>query len=429
MTSILNAVLSDGAAGLFAAASLYLATYLLFLRVLKYPRNWIRPSAESVVLVTVLVGLMLAQVSLSTDGFNTLVLFTALLFVASLFFVIAAPTMAFKPASSAIEFCARHGDYAGLWLLVPAAGLAYTFPEASRLHGLLAGAMAIEVAWFMRRRWSDRRRQLVPINAHDLAVMKTQANDDLVGFAARHGMRELAVIGDTASWRACEKTTSPCPFNLYVNRLGLNTAPCCREHMKTLSHTVSGWLEELRLDYWLEGGTLLGAVRDNGTLLAWEDDVDVSVLLEPDVAWRTLAEGIAACSARDGIFVDYFEEKGFIAIFNAEPRRAPFRWENYRLRGEVRLDLTVYRRGTSNGEGVLERRIHKGDMPATDSGGYGIAPDLVLPTSTIEFMGRQCACPRHAAGYLGVLYGDFNTIAYSYVDAQSAENRRHLDEA
>ena len=155
----------------------------------------------------------------------------------------------------------------------------YAFPDASRLHGLLVAAMVIEMGWSLRRVQADTRRQLVPILEQDMAVMNLQANNDLMGFAKRHGISELVFAGSTVSWLGCAKTTSPCPFNLYVNRLGFNTAPCCREHMQTLGHTLSGWLEEMGLSYWLEGGTLLGAVRENGALLAWEDDVDVSVLL------------------------------------------------------------------------------------------------------------------------------------------------------
>jgi hypothetical protein len=421
-------VFADGVVGVSFAAMLYVSAYLSFVRILRYPRNWINPGIGSVAVVVVLIGSMLAQVALSAAGLNVQVLIAAALFVGVLFYVVAAPAMAFKPASWAIELCARHGDHAGLGMLAPAVVLVYAFPHASRLHAMLACAMVIEIAWSTRRRWSDRRRQLVPIDDRDLAVMKTQANNDLAGFAGRHGIGELVVAGDTATWLGCDRTTSPCPFNLYVNRLGLNTAPCCRDHMKKLCHTSSGWLEEMGMTYWLEGGTLLGAVRENGTLLAWEDDVDISVLLETDDAWDALVAGVVARGARDGYSVDVFKATGFIAISNSQPRHAPFRWENYRLRGEVRLDLTAYRRGTLRGESVLERRFHKGDMPATDSGGYGVAPELVLPTGTIPFMGRDCACPRLAADYLRVLYGDFNTIAYSYVDAQSAANRRHLDE-
>jgi hypothetical protein len=66
-------------------------------------------------------------------------------------------------------------------------------------------------------------------------------------------------------------------------------------------------------------------------------------------------------------------------------------------------------------------------MPATDSGGYGGARDLVLPTSTIAFLGRDLACPSRPEDYLRVLYADFNQIDYSYVDTGPAEARRDLD--
>ena len=78
---------------------------------------------------------------------------------------------------------------------------------------------------------------------------------------------------------------------------------------------------------------------------------------------------------------------------------------------------------------MFERRPPKGRMPATDSGGYGVARDLVLPTSTIAFLGRDFACPSRPEDYLRVLYGDFNQIDYSYVDTGPAEARRDLDAA
>ena len=52
--------------------------------------------------------------------------------------------------------------------------------------------------------------------------------------------------------------------------------------------------------------------------------------------------------------------------------------------------------------------------------------DLVLPTSTIAFLGREFGCPSRPEDYLRVLYGDFSQIAYSYVDAGPAEARRHV---
>ena len=106
------------------------------------------------------------------------------------------------------------------------------------------------------------------------------------------------------------------------------------------------------------------------------------------------------------------------------------------MRGEIRVDLAIYRPAVSHGEAVLERRSYKGDMPATESGGYGLAREIVLPTSTINFEGGEIASPRQPDTYLRVLYGDFREVEYTYVDAAAAETRRqaeldgkhHLDE-
>jgi hypothetical protein len=419
---------ADGLIDVSIAVVLYLAAYLSFVRTLRYPRNWLRPSLATWLPAAGLSVVMLAYVSLSSDGVDAAALWASIAFVGVLFTVIAAPAIAFRPGSLPIEFLARHGDYAGLWMLVPAAIAAYAIPNP-RLHGILAAAMIIELAWYLRRRRADRRRRPLRIQGRDLAVLETQAKGDLEDFAKRHGIRELVLSGSTVAWRGCDKSTSPCPLNLYVNRLGLNTAPCCRERMKDLCHAVGAWLEEMGIVYWLEGGTLLGAVRENGALLPWEDDVDISVLIDNDDAWDALAAGVTNRGHRDGYFVDAFERRGFIAISHASPRRPPLRWENYRLRGEIRLDLTVYRRAMSQGEPVLERRPPKGGMRATDNGCYGVAPDLVLPTSTIAFLGRDFACPSRPEDYLHVLYGDYNQIVYSYVDTGPAETRRDLDAA
>ncbi len=97
------------------------------------------------------------------------------------------------------------------------------------------------------------------------------------------------------------------------------------------------------------------------------------------------------------------------------------------MRGEVRLDLFAYRHAVSHGQSVLERRLLKGNMPLTENGGYGVSPEIVLPTSTINFLGGNIACPQKSDTYLRVLYGDFEEVEYTYVDAAAAETRRHAD--
>jgi hypothetical protein len=411
----------------FIVAVLYTATYLTFVNLLRDVRNWNSTSRLEILTTGLLAILTVAAVSLSADGADLISLAISSGFIIALSFPVAAPAIAFRPANRAVEFLAKHGDYAGLWLLGPALVAGLMVPN-SKLQTMLAAAMAIELSWFLRQRWAGRRRELYPLNDRDVSVLKSQANGDFKAFRRRHGIRELALTEGAVNWQGCGKSTPPCPFNLYVNQLGLNTAPCCREHMRDICHYVAACLRDIGAVHWLEGGSLLGAVREGGALLAWEDDVDLSVLLDADMSWDRLAAGLAERGARDGYHVDLFETHGLIAISFDPPKPWPFKGERNRMRGEIRVDLAIYRPAVSHGEAVLERQSYKGAMPATENGGYGLAREIVLPTSTITFEGGEIACPAKPDTYLRVLYGDFRQIEYTYVDAAAAETRRQADQ-
>jgi hypothetical protein len=408
------------------AAALYVAAYLSFVRLLRNPRNWRPPSLPASLTTAGLAVVMASIVSLSLDGLDLAALLLLAGFVVALFYIIAAPAIAFRPTSRPVEFFAKHGEYAGLWMVGPAVIISISVPDI-RLQAVLATAMTIELTWFLRQRWADGWRRSYSINDHDRSILETQAKGDLEAFRRRHGIRELVLSNGTISWRGCGKRTPPCPFNLYVNRLGLNTAPCCREHMKDLSHYVASCLSEMGVVHWLEGGSLLGAMRERGELLDWEDDIDISALLDGDTTWERLTAGLLERGERDGYYVDIFKNTGFISLYFDPPRRRPFRWERNRLRGEIRADIAIYRHTISYGEAVLERRRHKGTMPATEGGGYGVAQEIVLPTTTIPFLGGDFACPNQPEAYLRMLYGNFEEIEYTYVDGEPAKARRQID--
>ncbi len=413
--------------GFVIAAALYVMTYLSFVRLLRYPRNWHSPSLAISLTTAGLAAVTVAFVSVSTDGYDPVALPLSAGIIAVLFSIIAAPAIAFRPASRWIEFMARHGHYASPCML--ALAIAATFAlQNIKLQGVLAAAMAIELAWSLWRRPNHRGR-LHPIVGHDLSVLKAQAKGDLEAFARQHGIHELVLSEGAVNWRGCGKETFPCPYNFYVNRLGLNTAPCCREHLANLCHYVAACLKDMAVAHWLEGGTLLGAVRENGRLLAWEDDVDISVALEDGATFDSIAAGLAARGARDGYYVDVFKKKRHIAVSYDRPGRWPFSWERNRMRGDIRLDLAVYEHAVSHGKLVLERKFCKGAMPLTESGGYGVPRDIVLPTTTITFLGDDIACPNKSTEYLHVLYGDFAEVEYTYVDMTAAKTRCEADSA
>ena len=169
MTGI-GAITTGPAISALIAAALYVATYLSFLRLLRYPRNWNLPTLPASLTTAGLAAVMVAQVALSPDGLDLTALVVSAGFVAVLFGIIAAPAIDFRPATqpgigsgirpgirSVTGFLARHGDYAGLWMLGPALVAGYAVPNA-RLQGVLAVALALELAWFLRHRWSGRRR-------------------------------------------------------------------------------------------------------------------------------------------------------------------------------------------------------------------------------------------------------------------------------
>lgn len=404
------------------ASFLYTATYLSFVRLMRYPRNWHRPSLLGSIVTGGSAALAVGFVSFSPTGIDWIPLAVSSCFIGAIFCLTAAPAIAFRPSSRVVEFLANHAEYAGLVLsgtiLLAASGLSNV-----KLIAVLATALAIETTWFVRQRWYDHRRRLYPLHGRDLSVLNNQAKGNIAAFRRRHGIHELVLSNGAVSWKGCGKHTPPCRFNFYVNRLGLNTAPCCREHMKELSNHIAAFLTEMGAVYWLEGGSLLGAVRERGALLDWEDDVDISVLIDDELTWEKLAAGLVGRSAKKGYYIDVFKKKGFISISFDTPKKWPFKWERHRMPGEIRADIAVYRHATSHGKAVLERRSHKGAMRQTESGGYGVPQGMVLPTSTIGFLGGKFGCPSQSVSYLNELYGDFSKVEYTYVDAAAAHTR------
>jgi hypothetical protein len=150
--------------------------------------------------------------------------------------------------------------------------------------------------------------------------------------------------------------------------------------------------------YWLEGGTLLGIVREQ-RILPWDNDLDVSVLAEHEPQLRRALRKIRWSGFRVSRRV--FEETsppfpaGGSRMFKIRRRR----WFGLR-RGKVVLDIFVkYTQGEQSFWLIGPKRRVRKSVPT----------HFYRDLGTIEFRGRTFPTPSDVEGYLASRYGDWRT--------------------
>jgi phosphorylcholine metabolism protein LicD len=199
--------------------------------------------------------------------------------------------------------------------------------------------------------------------------------------------------------------------------------------MKELCFAIDQLLADMGIPHWLDGGTLLGAVRENGHFLSWEDDVDMSFMLEDSINWDSFVAEVTDKLSQQGYTVRNPREYRPINVYYTPPTRWLFGLEQYRYRGEIKVDLIGNRVVDSYGQKVMERPLLKGAMPQVESGRYGVPVEMIMSTSEIELMGKMVSCPRDSDAYLQTLYGNYMEVDYTYVNNEVAHSRRSVDEA
>lgn len=81
--------------------------------------------------------------------------------------------------------------------------------------------------------------------------------------------------------KRCSKDTKRCPFH----------STCCTENLRTILTYINSLFNEAGITYWLDYGTLLGAVRD-GDLIEYDTDLDIGILYRDREKFLQLKEKI-----------------------------------------------------------------------------------------------------------------------------------------
>ncbi len=196
------------------------------------------------------------------------------------------------------------------------------------------------------------------------------------------------------------------------------------------------------IPYWLEGGTLLGAVRHGG-FIPWDDDIDIEMTMKDfhrfcELAENGLPEGLHLQTHKtdSNYFLDFakvrddkgdclqsdradqaYKYKGaFIDIFPVEPTRKGFAyviWKaNNFLHNRCHCNLTKsciwhLQKGLTRVARFLTPKHGKLDLCYGRHCRISMTEDEILPPVEIEFEGCKFFAPRLTELYLKNVFGDY----------------------
>ncbi|XP_044263379.1 fukutin-related protein [Tribolium madens] len=203
-------------------------------------------------------------------------------------------------------------------------------------------------------------------------------------FQIKQVVRETGVT----EWYGCTRETSRCfgtiidlmPSYLYEGRW---TPPCCLSNLRKTAKHVFNTLDEAGIRYWLEAGSLLGAMR-SGDILPWDHDVDVGFNRDDLLRSPWLKK------AKDKPVVD---SKGFLW---EKATGGNFYRVNYSKTNKMYVNLFPFY--SKNGTMVK-------DSWFTSHKNMEFPENFLHPMSSIEFIGRQVPSPNNIRDFLELKFG------------------------
>jgi len=160
-------------------------------------------------------------------------------------------------------------------------------------------------------------------------------------------------------------------------------------------YEINDILKSFSLRYWIEGGTLLGAIRD-GKLIPWDHDLDMGIINDSEILLREI---VKALKRKFYVSVKTFDKTegtwnlGTYRVIKIYPKKF------FIFKDDLCLDLFVY---------------YSGVLPDSDEDVYKYVvwgknayhkKEFLMNTQLIEFYGQQIPTPLNTEKFLEVKYG------------------------
>lgn len=205
------------------------------------------------------------------------------------------------------------------------------------------------------------------------------------------GVKRVVLGSGSVEWHGCTKSTPRC-FGTVFNDMpeylfaGRWTPPCCLEGLRLTARRVFAVFKECGVRYWLEGGSLLGAVR-SGDIIPWDYDVDVGMYEEDVVKCPLLDKAGKQASVTD--------QEGFVW---EKAREGDFYRVQFSQVNHLHVDIFPF----FSRKGIMTKKTwfksHRQDKEFPEH--------YLRPLTTIRFVGVEASAPNNINEFLELKFGE-----------------------
>nr|CAD7262823.1 unnamed protein product [Timema shepardi] len=203
------------------------------------------------------------------------------------------------------------------------------------------------------------------------------------------GFKKVVLEKGAVEWYGCTRETPRC-FGTVTNDMpqylweGKWTPPCCLEGLRHTARHVFDQLDAAGVRYWLEGGSLLGAMR-MGDILPWDYDIDVGIYRDdiPLCSWLNQAHS-----------QPIIDDKGFVW---EKANEGDFYRVQFSQVNRLHVDLFPFYKKNSTMTKDTWFITHKQDKEFPEH--------FLRPISSIDFIGRKVSAPNNIRDFLELKFG------------------------